>query len=265
MKKENIIAASKILFNAKINAQGLIDLNSKVKPKNINEAYKIQDELKINYLSLKKNTTIGKKVGCTNKEAQEQVGIHEPFHGNLFSKFSNINGCSIKSKNFFKPFIEPEISFIIKEDVNISKFPFSIKDANNLFEGFICSIEIVDFRFIKPINEIGIENLIATNGASDYWIKGKKIYKLNEINFRDSPVSVYINDKLVEKGNVKNVLKNPLNSAIWLINDLSKKGFCMLEGHYISTGSCTKAIKIMPNQKITAKFDNLEAVEFNYI
>tara|TARA_B100000029_G_scaffold409025_1_gene410468 strand:+ start:204 stop:1001 length:798 start_codon:yes stop_codon:yes gene_type:complete len=265
MKKENVIAASKILFNAKINAQGLIDLNPTLKPKNIFDAYEIQNELKNNYLSLNNNITIGKKVGCTNKEAQDQVGIHEPFHGNLFSNFSNISGCTIKSKNFFKPYIEPEISFIIKEDINISNYPFSIDDAYNLFEGFVCSIEIVDFRFQKPINEIGVENLIATNGASDYWIKGKIIYKINEINFHDNPVSIYINDNFIEKGNVKNVLKNPLNSAIWLINDLSRNGFCMLKGQYISTGSCTKAIKIEPNQKITAKFNKLETVEFEYI
>ena len=30
MKKENVIAASKILFNAKINSKGLLDLNSKI-------------------------------------------------------------------------------------------------------------------------------------------------------------------------------------------------------------------------------------------
>ena len=31
MKKENVIAASKILFNAKLNAQQLIDLNTNTK------------------------------------------------------------------------------------------------------------------------------------------------------------------------------------------------------------------------------------------
>ena len=35
MIKKNVSAASKILFNAKINAQGLIDLDSKIKPKSI--------------------------------------------------------------------------------------------------------------------------------------------------------------------------------------------------------------------------------------
>ena len=48
MKKEHLTSASKILFNAKLNAQGLIDLDYKIKPKNITEAYEIQDELKNN-------------------------------------------------------------------------------------------------------------------------------------------------------------------------------------------------------------------------
>ncbi len=264
MSSEKIIKSAKNFFNLKLNAKGISDLDEKFLPNNLNEAYLIQDQLKIQYLTLKDNICIGKKVGCTNKEAQEQVGIHEPFYGNLFSKFSNTNKSKLNSINFSNPYIEPEIAFLIKNDLDISKAPFTIKDSTNLFEAIICSIEIVDFRFLKPINKIGIENLIATNGASDYWIRGFKKFCLNEVNLLDNPVSIFVNNELKDKGNTNKVLGNPINSAIWLINKICKNGEIMLKGQYITTGSCTKAIKLQANSKIKAEFNNLETIEFEY-
>ena len=132
MNKDKIISSSKILYNEKLNAKELLDLNNEFKTKNINDAYKIQEELKINYLTLKNNICIGKKVGCTNKWAQKQINVDEPFYGNLFSKYSSISGCKLKSNNFSKPYLEPEFSFRIKEDINISKDPFTFNQIIEL-------------------------------------------------------------------------------------------------------------------------------------
>ena len=81
----------------------------------------------------------------------------------------------LNSKYFFQPFVEPEISFSVREDIDISKAPYSLDDLNSLLDGIISSIEIVDFRFQKPLSKIGALNLISTNGASDYWIEGSKL------------------------------------------------------------------------------------------
>ena len=265
MLQKNIVKAAKILFEHKLNKTGLNDLESNYKPKTIEEAYLIQEELKINYLTLSNNICFGKKVGCTNLQAQKQVGVNSPFYGNLFSRFSTETKTSLKSKNFFQPWIEPEIGIRIKDDINISKAPFNFNNINDLFDGIVCSIEIVDFRFKQSINKIGINNLISTNGASDFWIKGDKIFPLDNVNLNDNPVFLEINNEIVAKGNTNNVLNNPFNSALWLINLLSKKGEIMLKGQYISTGSCTKAVKIKNQQYIKADFGSLGTIEFQYI
>ena len=84
MKNKYILRAANILFNHRLNKTGLKNLPNKCIPQDANEAYKIQNELKILYLSMSENFCIGKKVGCTNKLAQEQVNVHEPFYGNIF-------------------------------------------------------------------------------------------------------------------------------------------------------------------------------------
>ena len=264
MRISEINQASKILFEHKLNKTGLKSLND-MKPSNIVDAYRIQDQLKIHYLTLKNNFCIGKKIGCTSKAAQAQMNVNEPFYGNLFNKYSAKNINKLNSKYFFEPFVEPEISFRIKEDVDISKAPYSIYNIKDLLDGILCSIEIVDFRFQKPLADIGAINLISTNGASDYWIYNDKIFNIDDINLSDFEVSLFIDDKLQEKGNTKNVLDNPLNAVLWLINTLCKKGEPMLKHQFISSGSCTKAYRLNTGTRIKADFGKLGLIEFEYI
>ena len=265
MENKNILLAANILFNHKLNKTGLNDLPKELMPNSIKEAYAIQNELKILYLSLNNNYTLGKKVGCTNALAQKQLNINEPFYGNLFSKFSDISGCKLKSSKFFKPYVESEISLRLKDDINVNDAPFCFEDSVDLFDNIFPSIEIIDLRFEKNINEIGVKNLISSNGVSDYYIQSLNTFALDQIDLNNHEVKLFFNDKIIANGNTNLVLKNPLNSAIWLLNKLADIGEPMLKGQIITTGSCTGAIKAEINTLIKADFGILGVVEFEYI
>ena len=264
MNEENIIKSANFIFKYRLNNKEIKKMPENLIPTNIQDAYKIQNKLNNEYLSLNNNYLIGKKVGCTNLEAQKQLKITEPFYGNLFSKFTSTSGCKLSSKNFSNPYIEPEFSFKLNQDINISKAPFSLKEVKKFVDYVVASIEIVDFRFKDNLKNIGINKLIANNGASEFWIKGKKTIKLENINLNNHEVKVFINGKLIEEGNSSKVLKNPINSFLWLINNLSKKGECLLKNYYISTGTCTKAIPIASNSEIKASFGTLGNIDFKY-
>ena len=264
MNKEEIQEASKILFEHRLNKTGLSSLKN-LEPQTIDEAYAIQDNLKLRYLELKDNICIGKKIGATSLTAQEVLNMNEPFYGNLYSRYSLINAKKLHAKNFFEPYAEPEISFRIKEDIDISKAPYSIDDIDLLLDGLVCSIEINDFRFAKPLPEIGARNVISTNGASEFWLRNEKIFNINDVNLDNLEVTLIIDDKVQDSGNTKNVLNNPLNAALWLINNLAKKGETMLKGQFISSGSCTKPSKIYSGNQIKAQFEQLGDIEFQFI
>ncbi len=255
---------AKYLFDNRLNQSSVNELPKKLNLKNDIDAYKIQEELKLLYLSLKDNISIGKKIGCTSSDAQKQLDISEPFYGNLFSRFYSIEPKEISSKKFSKPFIEPEIALKIKDDIDISKAPFSLKNIDELFNGFVCSLEIVDFRFNKTLKQIGAFNLIATNGASEFWIRNSEVYPINKINFEDHEINISFNNKIVGQGNTNKVMGNPLNSGLWLINKLAQKGETLLKGQFISTGTCTKAHELNTNTKISADFGKFGKIEFLY-
>tara|TARA_Y100000741_G_C18195833_1_gene535501 strand:- start:121 stop:918 length:798 start_codon:yes stop_codon:yes gene_type:complete len=265
MDKKYIIKASKILLENRLNRTSIKSFPKDCVPKNMKEAYQIQEELLKLYLNLNDNEIIGKKVGCTNSEAQKQLDIDSPFYGNLFSKYSEKNGCNINSSEFTKPYFEPEFAFKLNNDIDISKAPFTITEIIKYIEVVLPCIEIVDFRFLGNIKTIGVYNLIASNGGSEYWIKGNKELKLDAINLDNQPVEVYKNKKLIEKGNSSKVLSNPINSLLWIINELSKKNQPILKNYYISTGTCTPAIKLSKGDSLKINFCNIEILEFNYI
>ena len=75
---------------------------------------------------------------------------------------------------------------------------------------------------------------------------------------------LFINDKLIEEGNASNVMGNPINSLTWLINNLALMGKVLSKNHYISTGTCTKAIPISKGDNITADFGKLGTISFVY-
>ncbi len=264
MKNQHAQEAAKILFDYRLNRLSLDSLPNNLIPLSQDDAYLIQNELKFHYLSLQNNFSIGKKVGCTSTDGQKQLDINEPFYGNLFSRYSIVDPDEISSKKFNHPFIEPEIALRIKKDIDISKAPYSIKDSKVLFDGIVCALEIVDFRFNKNLKNIGALNLIATNGASEFWIRDSKVHNLETINFENHEVSISFNDNIIAKGNTNSVMGNPLNSALWIINKLAKKGETLLKGQFISTGTCTKAHELISNTKISANFGKIGKIEFNY-
>ena len=122
-----------------------------------------------------------KKLVVQVQKVKNNLSIEEPFYGNLYSRFYDVDIDELSSKKFNKPFIEPEIALRIKKDIDISKAPFSLRDIDTLFDGFVCALEIVDFRFNKSLKEIGALNLIATNGASEYWIRNSEIFDLIQL------------------------------------------------------------------------------------
>ena len=173
--------------------------------------------------------------------------------------FALFSSCLKKSNNI--NFINIENDTWSVSDTLFFKF----KDLDYLLDGLFCSVEIVDFRFRKPLSEIGALNVISTNGASEFWIRDENLIKIKDVDLNNFEVSLLINNTIVDTGNTKNVLDNPLNAVLWLINNLAEKGEPMLKGQFISSGSCTKAFRIYPKSKIKADFNQLGSIEFEYI
>ena len=264
MDNSKINKAADILYNSRINLKKIKVLPEDCIPKSIKEAYEIQNEVAKRYLAKSKETlVIGKKIGCTNKAAQIQLNVKESFFGNIFSNNISKSNCVINSEKYFSPFVEPEFSFIMKDELDISKAPHNVNTVYESILAVLPSIEIVDSRY-EDWTSVGVNNLIADNAVHAHWIFGNEVIDLNSFNLNNHSVNLFINKKLIEKGNSNNVMGNPINSLTWLINNLAFMGKVLPKNHYISTGTCTKAIPISRGDNITADFGKLGTISFVY-
>ena len=264
MDNSKINKAAETLYNSRVNLKRIRELPKDCIPKSIKEAYDIQDELANRYISADKNTLlIGKKIGCTNKAAQVQLNIKESFFGNMFSNNISKSNCIINSEKYFSPLVEPEFSFVMKNKLDISKAPYNPQIVYESVSAVLPSIELVDSRF-EDWTIIGVSNLIADNAVHAHWIYGNEKKNLNHFNFNNHSVDLFINGKLIDKGNSSNVMGNPINSLTWLINNLALIGKSLPKNFYISTGTCTPAIPIKKGDNVIADFGKLGNVSFIY-
>ena len=271
MDINNIKKSASILYDARIKLENLSKLPNECIPNNKEEGYKIQDSLAELYLTnIKNSKIIGKKVGCTNKEAQKQINVDEPFYGNIFSTFSSKNNSFLKRHDFLNPFIEPEFSFKIKNEFSINTapysapFPFTINEVYESIDTILPSVEIVDSRF-KDWTKIGINNLIADNGVNAHWIFGEENNNIDKFNLSNCTVNLSINNNLIYKGNSNKVLGHPFYSLTWLINTMVLQGKTLAKDSFISTGTCTPALKANIHDNISADFGDLGIVKFKFI
>tara|TARA_Y100000590_G_scaffold359181_1_gene414922 strand:- start:47 stop:847 length:801 start_codon:yes stop_codon:yes gene_type:complete len=264
MEKSKINKAANILYNSRINIKRIKELPEDCTPKSFQEAYDIQNELKKLYLSKNQKTfVVGKKIGCTNEAAKMQLNIKDSFFGNIFSDNISKSNSIINSEKYFSPFVEPEFSFVMKNELDFLKAPFSSEIVYESILSVLPSIELVDSRY-EDWTSIGVNNLIADNAVHAHWIYGEEIKNLNLFNFKNHSVDLIINGKLIEKGNASAVMGNPINSLTWLINNLASSGKVLPKNYYVSTGTCTKAIPISIGDNVIADFGKLGIVKFDF-
>ena len=264
MEINKINKAANILYNSRINLKRIEKLPNDCEPKSLKEAYLIQDELTKIYLSADHNNKlVGKKIACTNKEAQAQLNVTESFIGNMFLNNISKSNSEISPKFFFSPFVEPEFSFKMKKELEVSKAPFDFNTVYEAIDVVLPSIELVDSRYLDW-TIVGTNNLIADNAVHAHWIYGESKNNLNIFDFYNHSVDLFINNKLIERGNSSNVMENPVNSLTWLINNLAQNKKTLPKDYFITTGTCTKAIPIAIGDNVKADFGNLGNVSFSF-
>ncbi|NCU48180.1 MAG: hypothetical protein EB031_04370, partial [Proteobacteria bacterium] len=116
---------------------------------------------------------------------------------------------------------------------NISKFIIGIAPA----------IEVVGFRQkLKAIDCLG--RMISDFGLNVAFVAGKlKKYSLKKI----TSVPTTLINKTAKKnypGNTKIVLGNPINSLIWLLNEIKKNNMILSSDFWVTSGSSTPIIPI---------------------
>lgn len=224
---------AQILWNARESLRPCEPLTKQVSDLSIEDAYQISTLNMQRRCALGGVRLVGKKIGLTATSVQKQLGVEQPDFGYLSSDMLLSHGAHLPASSLIQGKVEGEVAFFLGE---------SLPDSNHSVDD-ICSatlyvqpcIEVIDSR-IADWN-IKIQDTIADNASSAYFVLGEEKKKLSEVDLVSAQMQLWKNEKLESTGEGKACLGNPLLAVSWLANFMSLQGDPLQKGDIILSGA----------------------------
>ncbi|RQG93539.1 2-keto-4-pentenoate hydratase [Natrarchaeobius chitinivorans] len=196
-------------------------------------------------------SVVGHKIGLTSDGIQNQLGVSEPDFGRLLDSMF-VDGRTIPSENLIAPRVEPEIGFLIGEDLEP---PVSYLDVLAATEFVVPVLEVIDSRVRDW--DIQIQDTIADNASSALYLTGETRSDVDDVDLSLEGVKLYRNGTLESSGVGAAVLDHPARAVAWLANTLAELDETLEAGQFILSGSVTPAVDVEPGDVITVEFTSI--------
>ena len=259
MDKNFINEAARILVNLRMHKAPMENLPERCRPRDEEEAYKIQDELHRQFTKHGFGTRIGYKIGCTTPVMQNYMNINHPCVGGIFEGRRHYSPVSLDYYRFCVPGIECEIAVELSQTLDARSQPISQGEAEESIAALYPAIEVVDNRY-KDIMALGTPSLIADDFCQSVVVLGPKNKDLKGMDLETVTGQTFINDVEVGNGDGRDVLGHPLNALIWLANHLALRSRILHPGEIIFLGSLVQCQWLQPNDTARIKIGGLGSV-----
>ena len=240
----NVEKISTFLFKAHEAGDRFINLEKDMKPKDFNEAYQIQNQLR---QKLPRGPLGGYKIALSSKIQQDYHKISHPVYGGLFKNEIFTSPKTVVLENYHRMSVEFELAFELSDriiDTTIHRTSENIiKDISNVMP----AIELIDDR---GANYDGLDplSLACDNAWSGGLVLGEPIYNWQERNFLDIQSTCEWNQEPKLTTGVLDA--KPFENLCWLINELHTRKSELKPGMIIITGSVFKVRQAKVGDKI---------------
>lgn len=205
---------------------------------------------------------VGRKIGLTSRANQEMFGIDHPAYGHLFESAIVPEGDSISMARLFHPVVEPEICFVLRDDlqgpgVDVAKVLAATA-------GVMPAIEVPDWRYKGGYADLKAQDLIADNCGAAMLVLGGRLTSVADIDLRLVGMVLEVNGEPVATGAGASVLGNPAQPVAMMANALARYDMGLEAGEIIISGSLTAAVPAEAGSSYRATFDRLGAVTVRF-
>ncbi len=200
------------------------------------------------------------KIGSSSKASQEKLGTDEPWFGAVAQTFMAQSGAIVPSVAHTLA-VEGEFAFRLSADLPARAGGYEIADVRAAVDQVAPAIEVVGRRF-EGVPAGGLLPLLVADGGVNVALVLGPVHPFTpDMDFRDHGVVMRINGAERGRGVGSMALGDPLNSLLWLVNLLSRRGRGLAAGEWVSTGTCTGIEAVAPGDRAVADFGDLGVVE----
>jgi 2-keto-4-pentenoate hydratase len=258
----DISAAAAELLDMRRRHRIVADLPERLRPTDLDTAYRIQGRL-VETLLPSGAHRIGYKAACTSPIAQAALSIDRPVFGRLLSHTTSPSGASLQADRFVHRVIEAEYGFRVAGDVVPVAGGHTIDSIADHIAAVVPAIEIVDHRFVSWA--VGALPVAADNAIHGWWIAGDPVTDWRRLDLVDSTVMVRVDGDVATTGSGSAVLGNPLAVMAWLADELPRFGLALRAGDLVTTGVTTDVFEAVAGNTVVADFDGVGSVAVSFV
>lgn len=253
MEQKNLTLWASVLNEARLKAKPIPQISKDLNPFPRTAAYEIQEK----QLELRKNAgekQIGWKMGLTSEAKRRQMNLDSPLYGFLTDKMQVANTGVFSMMGMIHPKIEPEIAFLIKDD--LSGRPSRERVLASCAAVCAC-MEILDSRY-EQFKYFSMEDVISDNSSSSHFVLGPWREDFHKIDLANLKMEMAVDGDVVQSGNSKDISGDPVISVIQLCELLAQRNQILKSGSIVLAGAATPAVELRAGMEIELHVDGFD-------
>lgn len=203
---------------------------------------------------------VGKKIGLTSFAVQKQLGVDSPDFGMLFEDMAFVDGQTIPFQKLIQPKVEAEIALVLKSSLTHSQH--SVADIIAATDYAVAAIEVVDSRIENW--KISLLDTVADNASSAAFVLGTQKVQLADVDLVNCRMQMTRSDEVVSEGQGKACLDNPLNAAVWLADEMVRRGRPLKVGDIVLTGALGPMVAVKAGEEFKVEIEGFGSVSVRF-
>lgn len=197
---------------------------------------------------------VGWKIAATSTAGQQHIHVSGPLAGPIFAHRLQRDGASVSLATNRMRVAECEIVFTLGQDLEPRPRPWTRAEVLAAVTSVHPGIEVPDSRFIA-FEQAGEAQLIADCACMNDMVLGAPVAPDARVDaLPDLVVHARVSDGRTPQGTGRNVLGDPVEALVWLVNELNGSGRTLQAGQFVTTGALVPPIPVLPGQRVEADF-----------
>lgn len=254
------ISIADALYKAEQNQQAIAPIRELLgEAETVDRAYAVQDINTQRALNQGRRL-VGKKIGLTSFAVQKQLGVDSPDFGMLFEDMAFSDGQTIPFSKLIQPKVEAEIALVLKSSLIHSQH--SVADIIAATDYAVAAIEVVDSRIENW--KISLLDTVADNASSAAFVLGTQKVQLADVDLVNCRMQMTRSDEVVSEGQGKACLDNPLNAAVWLADEMVRRGRPLKVGDIVLTGALGPMVAVKAGEEFKVEIEGFGSVSVRF-
>lgn len=200
---------------------------------------------------------VGAKLGLTSRAKQVAMNVSDPLYGKVTRSMLAPFGEPIELSELIQPRVEPEIAFLLGEDLDGAATVTEVLAAT---EAVFAAVDVLDSRYREY--RFTLADVVADNCSAGKFLLGPRALPPTELpDLRLLGCVLRSDGEVVATAAGAAVMGHPAASVAWLVQRLAKRGESLPAGSLVFSGGLTAPVPLRAGHSVTAEFDGLGTVE----